>query len=200
VLAVLLCKLILPISAHAAEFVFRAGVMQTYPQYSTWVSGVDSSSATGRYMPGGGAALTWHVWGRLRFELGATYLVRTFDIETKSALATIDSDNTARFIQVPGLLRFRVSQSISLGAGVYYGRYVGGEVSGLTQYDDGFLADVEVSFPFHGASRLLFNARYSYSAMDDSRVASESIRFRDLQLFAGIRFPLNFSTVVAYPQ
>lgn len=138
------------------------------------VNGASSDKTLG---VGGGALLEFQSSPSFGLEIGALYNPRVQGDAVKF---------TANTLQLPVVLRFHLSNYVSLGVGGYYLSYMQNRNYG-SKNDYGALGSLGIYIPVASGTRFVIDGRYIYGIKDQYAGAGENFS-RDIQVLAGLRF------------
>lgn len=138
-----------------------------------------------------GLGVEFPVGNHLGLEIDGIYLKRKLG-------SSDDLSASFSYIQVPVLLRFWFSPSLSIGAGGYYafgrGDNFESDVAFNTIVNDtdyGLVGVVGLSFPMAKNFSVMAEGRYSHGLKDILTVGEDAGNWNDIQFLAGLRFDLD---------
>ncbi|RZA03489.1 MAG: hypothetical protein EOP11_16050 [Proteobacteria bacterium] len=128
---------------------------------------------------GGGLLLESRSSPNFGVEVGGLYHARKFSA----------GNYTTNAIQVPLLLRFYLSNYISLGLGGFFEYGVGDAYNGsdVNKTNYGAMGSLGIYIPVGATTKFVIDGRYGYGLKDISDGPFD-IKTRDIQILAGLRF------------
>ncbi|RZA03738.1 MAG: hypothetical protein EOP11_15915 [Proteobacteria bacterium] len=128
---------------------------------------------------GGGILLENRSSPNFGIEVGALYHARKFD--------TLLGAYTLNSVHVPLLLRFYLSNYISLGLGGFFEYGVGDAYAGnnVNKTNYGALGSLGIYIPVGATTKFVIDGRYGYGL---KTIGGSDIKTRDIQILAGLRF------------
>lgn len=188
-------------AAQASAFELSLVGATNFTSPSINFGGSTATGYTAKAAFGGGALLGFGLLPGLELELGGLYLGRHYTYPISSGMAE-DSFNA---IEVPILLRITALKYITIGGGGYYARPTGQETYTVTptggsgqattssaldtfKPDFGAVGSVQLRLPLNFAANFLIDGRYAYGLTNASKIAGETLKFREAQALFGLNF------------
>jgi hypothetical protein len=171
----------------------------TLPSFQT---GSDPSiQITPEFSWGGGISMGFRIFERIDVEPALYVLPRSFSVTSN---ITPRSDYTFMTLQVPLLLRYWFSESLSLGLGPYWVHGMGnvtlsqGSSSGGIGYDNlswsredfGLAGSFRIRLPINELMSIVLDERVLWGISNLDQSGTQNLRLRDLQSWGGVSFNL----------
>jgi hypothetical protein len=152
-----------------------------------------STSYSAKLGLGGGLLFTNMLSPRLGFELGGLYITRKTDVTTSFTALGLSqgstSTTTTRYIQIPILMRVRLTRGISVGGGGYFAEGVGSVDPTIKKTDYGLVGSLALHFPIGHTTAFLIDGRYNLGLKNvDNSGSGADLKYRDYQLLVGFAF------------
>lgn len=165
------------------------------------VGGVTATGYNAKPAFGGGVLVGFSMLPALEWEIGALYVGRHYKYPTSNGQA----EDSYYSYEVPLIFRLTALQYINIGAGAYVAVPSGEDTYTLTptggtgtstsqtasssfKTDYGLVASLAVKIPLNMAVSFLIDGRYYYGVSNASKIAGETLKFRDAQALFGLNF------------
>ena len=188
--------LLVPFAASAFEITAVGGLNYAAPTQRT--SGIDihqTGNATGTF----GLLLATPLWSSgFDLETGVVDLVQQSERDDVLPSRT----QKMQFLQVPVVLRYRLDESISLGAG-FYAAFAQGNVEmnqngietqlpyeslGYQKTDTGLILNLRARFAMAPPLYLILDARYQHGLSNLAQYTNDVLNTRSIQAMAGLTY------------
>lgn len=152
-----------------------------------------STSYSGKLGLGGGLLFTNMLSPRMGFELGGLYITRKTDVTTTYTVLGLSqgstSTTTTHYLQIPLLMRVRLTRGISVGAGGYFAEGVGSVDPSIKKSDYGLVGSLGLHFPIDHSTAFLIDGRYNAGLANiDNTGSGADLKYRDFQVLVGFAF------------
>jgi|GEM_PF-1990842 len=183
-------------TASAFEVTAVGGLNYAAPTQRT--SGIDIHQ-TGNATPTFGLLLATPLWGS-GFDLEAGVISLAQQSERDDILPS--RTQKMQFLQVPVVLRYRLDESISLGAG-FYAAFAQGNVEmnqngiqtqlsyeslGYQKTDTGLILNLRARFAMAPPFYLILDARYQHGLSNLAQLPNDVLNTRSIQVMAGVTY------------
>lgn len=193
---------LVPFSSHAIEVALEGGLSFDTPTMSS-TNGGAAPSLTSKSSIAYGLFAGYSMFPGFQLESGVMLLPRSFS--QTDGLGNLANTEFKSYM-IPVMMRFTLLPLISIGGGAYYATGTGnvsstvtltgggGTVSGESDFNTagikksgyGALASVRLGLPLAPLVHLLVDGRYLMDLSERSTDATESLKFKDLQVLGGI--------------
>lgn len=183
---------LIPLSSHAIEVALEGGLSIDTPSLS-FTSGGAAPSLTSKSSIAYGLFAGYSMFPGFQLESGLMLLPRSYS--QADGLGNI-VDSKFNSYMIPVMMRFTLLPIISVGGGAFYATGTGNvsttslesdfNTAGIKKSGYGALASVRLGLPLAPLVHLLVDGRYLMDLSERSTDATESLKFKDLQVLGGI--------------